>query len=137
MSEAARQYFSAMSIPALAQGLSDVEIPSLAVATLKSPGYWDRLYVTLLWLDEIHEMGMASKLFRKLASLFLPGSERSSLTFEEEQRLNQIIALLKLVALPTLKQRELEEVCRGNMVMDVTRAHDYGYRFLPFLYRRR
>lgn len=117
MPEAVRQYFSATNIPAQALGLSDLEIPSITISTLKSAGYWDRLFVTVLWLDEAHEMGMASKLLRKLSSLLLPGADRSSLTFEEEQRLNQIIALLKIVALPTLKQRELEEVCRSGVVM--------------------
>ncbi len=117
MTEQSPCYFLAARKPDLDQGLTDEEFAFITAARLRDPGYWDRLYATVLWMDEVHEAGLAQKLIPRIAALQQPAPERPVLSSQDEEKLSQLILLLKVVALPVLKPRDMEEVCRSGVAL--------------------
>ena len=103
--------------PDFDQGLTEEEFGFVDVRWVKKPVAFERLYATLLYLDEAHEWGLALQLAHRLQGLLSPSSDRTLLDVTDEERLQQIITLLKVAGVAVLRVRDVEEVFQSSTVM--------------------
>ncbi|MDO8559802.1 MAG: hypothetical protein Q7S23_02070 [bacterium] len=117
MAEHLTYHFLATRKPDLDQGLTEEEFAFVDVHWLKQPRAFERLYATALYLDEAHEWGLALQLARRLQGLLSSSSDRTLLDATDEERLQQIIAILKVVGVALLRIRDVEGVFQASTVM--------------------